>query len=319
MEQIRVARSFIAADALAEVIASEYDLQKPVACKLFSKMLRTQDNDHYLVVTGDDEKYVVRVYQRGDHLQRKKSDYLFEIDWLNFLKKKELPISYPLQRRDGNYLGSINAPEGLRYYALFTFAEGETMSLKDEEQLFICGANIAKIHLASNEFFTSHERRPLDLEYLVDDPIERIKRNWGVRRAANLDILIDSADEAKAEVISLLGDAPDADDSWGVIGGDFHNASTYFTADKRPTFFNFDLCGYGWRAYDIAVFLSNTDLVHTSTTLSEAFFAGYYSVRQLSKAEHEAISPFLTIRRIWLMGTFAMDDGLAGHTFLGTA
>ncbi|NIW50451.1 MAG: hypothetical protein GWN30_38465, partial [Gammaproteobacteria bacterium] len=64
MDQIRVTRSFVAADALAEVINDEYNLEEAVTCKLFSKMLRTQDNDHYQVRAGG-TKYVARVYQHG--------------------------------------------------------------------------------------------------------------------------------------------------------------------------------------------------------------------------------------------------------------
>ena len=51
---------------------------------------------------------------------------------------------------------------------------------------------------------------------------------------------------------------------------------------------------------------------------AEAFFAGYFSVRQLTDEEHAAVAPFLTIRRVWLMGAFAREDGLVGHTFMGS-
>ena len=52
---------------------------------------------------------------------------------------------------------------------------------------------------------------------------------------------------------------------------------------------------------------------------AEAFFAGYYSERPLSSSEHAAISPFLTIRRIWLTSIFSQEDGLVGHTFIAPA
>ena len=80
MNQIRIMRSFVAADALADLIQAEYNLEGPVHCKLFSKMLRTQDNDHYKVTTGNGEKYVVRVYQFDNRLGRQESDYLYEVD-----------------------------------------------------------------------------------------------------------------------------------------------------------------------------------------------------------------------------------------------
>ena len=154
---------------------------------------------------------------------------------------------------------------------------------------------------------------------LLDRPLERIRRAWGPQRAENLDILLTSAEEAREEIYTLLGEEPEKEPGvWGVIGGDFHNVSVHFDGDQ-PTFFNFDRCGYSWRAYDIAAFLSNSNLLQAAGDYSEAFFAGYYSERPLSREEHAAISPFLTLRRIWRMGLFALDSGLAGYTFLAPA
>ena len=48
-----VTRSFIEAGALATLLNQEYEFDAPARCKLFSKLLRTQDNDHYLVLTND--------------------------------------------------------------------------------------------------------------------------------------------------------------------------------------------------------------------------------------------------------------------------
>lgn len=320
MNQIRVVRSFVAADALAELIKADYNLTGPVRCQLFSKMLRTQDNDHYLVTTGDNVRYVVRIYQLSSRLDRQESDYLYEVDWLNFLHQAGLPVSYPIARADGGLLGRLNAPEGVRYYALFSLAPGHPMTIKSEEQLFTLGREMARIHLASNSYQGKFERQPLNLDFLVDKPIERIKRYWDEDRADDLEILMISAEEAKDEILDLIANEQHTPDGWGPIGGDFHSGSVFFTDDNQPTFFNFDWCGYGWRAYDIAVFLFNTNLIHSSSPdLSEAFFGGYYSQRQLSDNEHAAIAPFLTIRRIWQTGLFSMNDGLVGHTFIAPA
>jgi len=315
---IRVTRSFIAADSLAELIDEEYDLGARVSCKLFSKLLRNQDNDHYLVQAGD-KQYVARIYQLGRHLERAESDYLYELDWLRFLRGQGLPVSYPIQRRDGGLLGRLDAPEGPRYYALFSLAVGRPMQRDNQEQLFSLGVNMARIHKASNSFKTEQHRQPMDLAFLVDRPVERLTRFWEHSRVQDLDIILLSAQEAKEELLALLRDEDQAEDSWGPIGGDFHHASVYFADDNHPTFFNFDLCGPGWRAYDIAAFLQNANLFERGEEYAEAFFAGYYSERPLSRGEHAAISPFLTIRRIWLTSIFSQEDGLVGHTFIAPA
>ena len=316
MTTIRSARSFIAAESVAEIIAAEYDCPPPVSAKLFSKLLRTQDNDHYLVTAGDGHQYAFRLYQQGDRFRRVEPDYLYEIDWLNFLKARGLPVSYPIARRDGRYLSRLEAPEGTRYYALFSLAYGDPLSLKDPEQLYTMGETMARIHVASNEFTTPHARKPIDLAYLLDRPLARIGRTWTDDRVANLDLVAAAAEEARDELKGLLDKLPA--DGWGPIGGDFHQSSVFFDETNRPTFFNFDLCGPGWRAYDIATFLSNGNLMHAPAERAEAFFAGYFSVRQLTDEEHAAVSPFLTVRRVWLMGAFAREDGLVGHTFVGS-
>jgi len=318
VETIAVIRSIVASDALSEVIDDEYDFDAPVNCKLISKMLRTQDNDHYLVRTGDN-KYVARIYQLGPHLQRQESDYLYEMDWLNFLKDNEIPVSYPLAREDGRFLGSINAPEGKRYYALFSFAEGQPMAVENEEQLFAMGQTMAKIHLISNEYKTEYSRRPMDLTFLVEEPIRRMREYWAGKKDEKLNILLSSAEEASEAILALLANEEEIEDSWGPIGGDFHPYNTHFNDNNRPAFYNFDLCGFGWRAYDIAVFLLNAKLMEGASRFSEAFFAGYYSVRPLSQNEHEAVAPFLTLRRIWLTGTFSVAEGATGYTFIGPA
>ena len=316
MTTIRIARSFVAAESVAEIIAAEYDCPPPLSAKLFSKLLRTQDNDHYLVTAGDGVQYAFRIYQQGARFRRTESDYLYEIDWLNFLKSRDLPVSYPIPRKDGGYLSRLEAPEGTRYYAMFSLAYGDPMSLKDPEQLYTMGETMARIHVASNEFATPHARKPIDLAFLLERPLDRIGRSWTYDRVANLDLVTAAAEEARDELKGLLDKFPA--DGWGPIGGDFHQSSVFFDETNRPTFFNFDLCGPGWRAYDIASFLSNGNLMHAPAERAEAFFAGYFSVRPLTEEEHAAIAPFLTIRRVWLMGAFAREDGLVGHTFVGS-
>ena len=129
MSPIRIVRSFISAESVAEIVAAEYDCPAPVSAKLFTKLLRTQDNDHYLVTTGDGKQYAFRLYQQGDRYRRAESDYLYEMDWLNFLQERGLPISHPISRRDKGYVGSLDAPEGPRHYAMFSLAHGAPLSL----------------------------------------------------------------------------------------------------------------------------------------------------------------------------------------------
>jgi Ser/Thr protein kinase RdoA (MazF antagonist) len=114
------------------------------------------------------------------------------------------------------------------------------------------GETMARIHTVSDEFATPHARKPLDLAYLLDRPLERIRRTWTDDRAANLDLVLTAQPKKRAKSCGTTWTSSRPRCRWGPIGGDFHQSSVYFNETNEPTFFNFDLCGPGWRAYDIA-------------------------------------------------------------------
>lgn len=61
--------------------------------------------------------------------------------------------------------------------------------------------------------------------------------------------------------------------------------------------FDFDFCGLGWRAYDIATFLSGE-----STEAAQTFLAGYEEVRRVTREELNALPLFQIAQSIWLLG-----------------
>ena len=72
--------------------------------------------------------------------------------------------------------------------------------------------------------------------------------------------------------------------------------------------YDFDCYGYGWRAYDISVFLWNRAFDWSKTGKAKrtrrwnSFLKGYTQVRTLSERELEATKVFVPLRHIWLLG-----------------
>ena len=97
--QLQVIRSVISADALPPLLEAHYDLETPVTCHL----LHAGDNDTYLVQAGRG-KYVLRIYWPGHYWIQGTSDYRFELDWLAFLHKRGLLVSYAIPRLDASRL-----------------------------------------------------------------------------------------------------------------------------------------------------------------------------------------------------------------------
>jgi Ser/Thr protein kinase RdoA (MazF antagonist) len=79
--------------------------------------------------------------------------------------------------------------------------------------------------------------------------------------------------------------------------------------DGNLTIYDFDFCGYGWRAYDVSPFLGNfsagigDEVVDNRRKRLEYFLRGYEHAGGLSDSEVEAVyKVFVPFRRIFNMG-----------------
>ncbi|NIP27826.1 MAG: hypothetical protein GWN81_26575, partial [Phycisphaerae bacterium] len=86
----------------------------------------------------------------------------------------------------------------------------------------------------SNDYEPAYERQQMDLAYLVDEPLSRLKSFWDNKWDDRLDILVTSGEEAKEDIINLLNNEQSTPDSWGPIGGDFHPYNTHFDQQNSP-------------------------------------------------------------------------------------
>lgn len=310
---MRIAKSVIAAESLAELATEHYDLAPPVRCRLIS----VNDNDNYLIESGNvdsgDAKHVLRVYRCRKHWIDDPASYRFELDWLVHLHDRGQPVSYPIARRDGERHGVLDAPEGERYYALFSFAPGKMAWPMNVEQCRLFGAGMARIHQASDSFQSQHPRGHQNLEWILDHSVRRIEAFLGDRRPEDLAFLHDLVVSIK----QLAGNLPLSAPAYGIIGGDFHGGNHFITDDNTLTYFDFDVCGYGWRAYDLAVYWWSTKHSNAAAELWLAALEGYDSVRPLTEEERQALPALVKARQIWLMGTHTAYIDIVGDAWLG--
>ena len=275
--------------ALAEYITTNYSIDTDFICQSF------HPNNIYLV-TGKNDRYIFKVYRNDVHWLTEKSQYQFELDWLDFLHQKKLPVSHPIPRRDGLFLGELNAPEGIRYCVLFSFAEGSKTLDEDKAEIF--GKSIAEIHVGSNDFDFNpkYRRHYTDLDWLLTESVDRLddfldsSRRYIYQHVKNLAL----------ELRQKITGYDFKEDDYGIIGGDFHGDNHAFTEDNRLTHFDFELCSYGWRVFDLAVFRHYRG---KSNRLWNRFLKGYQSICPLRAYELDSIPTFVMIRQIWVMGS----------------
>jgi Ser/Thr protein kinase RdoA (MazF antagonist) len=273
------------------------------------------DNETYLVQAGK-MPYVLRVYYPRFWI-KDKEDYLFELEWLAFLRSRgvsvSVSVSYALARRDGALLNAVQAPEGIRYWALFTFAEGGFFWPLDSQQSHRLGQEVAQIHLVSNDFISSRPRFHYDADFLLSQPAQRIARQFGDQFPEDIALIMAVAQETKERLLRLDLEG----DGWGVIGGDFHGGNNHISDDGKFTFFDFDICGYGWRAYDLAVLCRNNALNGAPKEMGESYLEGYHTVRPLCGDERRALPLFMICRTIYRMGARIAEIEFKGDEPLG--
>jgi len=280
--------------ALQNFINENYHFDEIKKCRLLLRGM----NDTFLIETSSN-KYVFRVYRSS--WRNKISEVAFEVELLKYLKDKGLPVSYPISATNKQIIQRFDAPEGPRFGVLFTFAEGVVQPMDSTDACFNYGKAVGNLHNKSAGFRTMHERPSLDLSYLIEKPLEIIKP-FMEHRPNDYEYIYNLGSLLSKRVKELHQQGLD----WGICHGDLHGENAHLK-DNIFTHYDFDISGYGWRAYDLAVFRFTLDLSYKneneekSTELWESFLNGYQSIRKLSQNDIDSIPLFCGIRQIWLM------------------
>jgi len=275
-------------------------------------------NDTYVVRAGSLTHYL-RVYR---HRWRTKREILAELDMLTYLRKRHLPVSWPMKRKDGLLLTRIPAPEGMRYAVLFTAAPGKPVDMTAKQSCSY-GELVGRIHTCLDTAPHDGRRFHLDFAHLVDGPLSHHVQPFLEHRRNDLDYMRSVGSELRTRIEELL---PKSRPEYGSCHGDHHGGDLHIDNNGNMTMFDFDCCGYGWRAYDVAVYLwSRTCSSYffdgwsragktKATRLWNAFLTGYAKVRELGTCEVEATRLFVPIRHIWMMGlaTHLAETGARG-------
>lgn len=286
MTTFPVSTSTLAAEALAGLISAKYLIEE-VTCHLF----RTGINHTYFVSTNS-EQFVFRVYS---HHWRTKNEILEEIKLLNLLKESGVSVSYPIPDSTSQFIQEIQAPEGLRYAVLFSFAEGGKVRFMNENTCFSIGKLMASIHQSTQ--IIELERINYNQETLLDLPYSYATQHFS-EDLPEMEFL----KRKKNEFAQVLNQAEAKQMQQGIVHLDIWYDNMAVTEDGEITIFDFDFCGNGWQLLDIAYFAKQLFHIEADkeayTAKLEHFLDGYQSVSVLSEDEL-ALMPFAGVS-VWL-------------------
>ena len=282
-----VTYSTLSCGALTQQLLSQYEIGTVLSCEFWRRGL----SDVYLVETQTSQ-YVLRV----SHAHwRSQCEVAFELELLEFLNQTQIPVAYPLRTKDGELWISIQAPEGDRYAALFIYAPG-CIAIGDlnASQSYTLGKTVAELHRVTPKFESQFSRPDLTLDFLLSQSMQTILPFMSDHQYDRSN-LVHTADQLMAELAKHPTDFP----HWVMCWGDPHSGNVHFTRDDRLMMFDFDQCGYGWRAFEVAKFFQVAIRGGVSIQVRSAFLAGYQAVSPLENWELESLRAFTQVSHIW--------------------
>ena len=302
MQKLKYTYSRLSSCSVSQLVALHYDLPEARRCKFYALGL----HDNY-VIEGDQEKYILRVY-RNDW--RSPDETHFELELLAFLGIRNAPIAAPLLTKANEFCFFLDCPEGKKAVALFNYADGFAPGNEiSTEESALLGEAVAGVHQSTEMFETSCTRQVLNVPYLLDESILAIETFLGVEEKIYIKKLQKSVREALPSLTQETG-------VYGICLGDVNPTNFHINNNKDITLFDFDQCGYGFRAFEIGKFISSIHTNKNKHSLAKAFIEGYQQVRRLNPDEMDAIPWFEIISVIWVMAIHAYNVDRIGYKYL---
>lgn len=279
MVSFPVIDSTLSAAHLGVFLQEKYGFDEGTSCRIF----RTGINHTYMVAVREN-KYVFRVYS---YQWRTEIEIAEELRLLDLLHEKGVSVSHPISDKNQTYIQQIQAPEGLRYGVLFSFAEGGKIRNLDEDYCRAIGTVMAEMHEGTLNL--RMERVDYTIQQLAQLPYSYAQKYFS-----------DSLEEMKfvknagRYLTDLFAQADSSQLRKGVVHLDLWYDNMNITDDSTITLFDFDFCGNGWLMLDVAYFavqLFNTEPDKERYEVKmAAFYGGYESITDLSQEEKRLIS-----------------------------
>lgn len=302
-KSIPIIHSVLDAAPLADKVAQHYDLPGPIHVELLTRGI----NDVYEVRDGSGRIYALRVWRTTF---RSEADVNYETAFLAFLQGEGLPVSAAIPARGGKLYAPVRALEGPRFFALFEWAEGATYGKNPDLGIAKkLGELIAEAHRVAHRFrppvprvtdTAANLRRQLP-------HVQRMVQHKPDDRAFYTEVVEKIA--AKFDTLKAGKDLPR-----GATHGDFHVYNAFVAPGGKITLLDFDSCGDDYFVTELTCFAWANEYVKMKPGVTEAFRAGYESVRALTQREKDLTPFFYLAKEMRFLSGFATNVNAVGHT-----
>jgi Ser/Thr protein kinase RdoA (MazF antagonist) len=303
---VRVAHSIFDAGDLLVTVRDLFEVPGATACLFYRSFI----NDTYRIEAGE-QCYYLRVYQAG---WRTRSEVEGEMHAIEAVHRAGGSVARPVAARDGGFVVELDAPEAIRPVVLFREAPGTDLSYGMQDgaaNAYRYGAAVARLHDVTSTLSSPPGRKRLDLEAMLEAPRRIVSSRLTADGRGILEELCD-------RLRRVLTDRHDL--TLGFCHGDLNSSNIHFEGD-RATVLDFDCCGWGWIAGDIAAFARGVTLNRLpgreSFALIRSYLEGYQARRSISAADLESLPAFTLIQRLWVSALHLDGHHRWGNIYFG--
>ena len=245
-------------------------------------------------IDTDQGKYVFRIYQNP--AVRTKEYITFELELLQFLAKKRLPVPKVMPTKKGEVLVKVGGYQG----CLFTFIDGKDTASGKAWQAEQVGSFLGKLHKTTKSFnseYAKHRRiiNPTETRRLLT---ERIKASQAPSLAEKLVSFQTHLPP------SLPKDLPE-----GCVHVDLHDESALFRDKRLVGVLDWDDAFYGPLLFDFPVPLTWYCVWkgRIDFHLTKALLDGYEKHRKITEKEKKMLWPFCFLVGLWYV-SYMLDS-----------
>lgn len=296
MQTFPIEYSSLSTNALLQLCINNYNLSSDATITF----LKRGFNDTYLISTAS-KKNILRVYK---HNWRSIESINSEIELLTYLNKHNVSVAYPIIDKLHHSIQTINAPEGIRYAVLFSYAEGVAVKKMTPEQAHLLGVETGKIHTLMQNCTVNCTAHDYDVYNQFEIILATLKPIL-INHTIEYDLLL----QLRNKFTTVFEAVDKKQLQVGICHGDLQAENFHITQENKYTFFDFDFFGKGYLAYDIGVF-AWYDHKNKPVEIINAFIQGYKTQHTISDAEIALVPWFSALRALFQMRLFCeISDG----------
>lgn len=279
--------STVSPRALVDVVKDAYRIGDAATCELIQRHLDAT----YLVSEGE-KHHVVRLYNARWWTRE---DVEGEVEVLRHLRARGIRVAAPVQRQDGGWVTTVQAPEGERQLLVSEYLEGEGLLPSRDAGQF--GELVGRMHRALEGCVLPQRRRGLTFRELTENTFDAIISQLS-QESEHRGYL----EGLRARVSTRAREVGLASFREGLCHGDLNFSNAVKQADGQIGLYDFESCGVGILAYDLGVFRWTQRLVGAPEQSWRDFLDGYRSTNVLPERELAGMDLLVLLRQLYMFG-----------------